>query len=295
METSYNQKHFTRSIRHAADFILEACLSPSLKRFLGVCYRVFIAAVLLLPSGCVMNDKSHVPKPSWLQRAFVPRPSRLADPEDRLSFEPVVSYRRSMGESVLIEKIKELREGDLVAASLGKFESGRDLIMNRRLNYIAYTVLDYGHLDIVINDPEGSGDKVLFTCQSFEGVNAKRRLKDLVSRDWDAFRISNWDRVNRERLYDFIKIGIERGQNAETYDNFSALGFRNANLKPVNKDDIGGGYICSTVVVAALYYSGVELDNMRSSSYNDLVSPKQVITSKGRFFQPAVNQSEFEK
>jgi len=28
------------------------------------------------------------------------------------------------------------------------------------------------------------------------------------------------------------------------------------------------------------------LDNTRSSSYIDLVSPKQVVTSKGRFFRP---------
>ena len=229
-----------------------------------------------------------VPKPSWLQRAFVPRPSRLAEPKDRLIFEPVTSYRRNMGEAGLVEKIKLLKEGDLVAASLGKIESSHDLIVNRRLNYIAYTVLDYGHLDIVVIDPEGSDEKVLFTCQSFEGVNAKRRLQDLDNRDWDAFRITNWERVDRERLYEFIKIALERGKNKDAYyDNLSAIGIRNANLKPASKDDIGGGYICSTAVVSALYYAGVELDNMRSSSYIDLVSPKQVFTSEGRFFRPA--------
>ena len=246
-----------------------------------------IITILFFSSGCVMNDKALVPKPSWLQRAFVPRPSRLANPEDRLSFDPVTSYRRKMGEVGLNEKIKLLKEGDLVAASLGKIESGHDLIVNRRLNYIAYTVLDYGHLDIVVNDPEGSGEKVLFTCQSLEGVNAKRRLQDLGNRDWDAFRMTNWKRVDRDRLYDFIRIGIERGQNEDAYyDNLSAVGIRNANLKPRTKGDIGGGYICSTAVVSALYYAGVELDNTRSSSYIDLVSPKQVVTSKGRFFRP---------
>jgi len=254
-----------------------------------LCIQVSSVAILFFSSGCVMNDKALVPKPSWLQRAFVPRPSRLANPEDRLSFKPVTSYRRNMGEAGLTEKIKLLKEGDLVAASLGKIESGHDLIVNRRLNYIAYTVLDYGHLDIVVNDPGGSDEKVLFTCQSFEGVNAKRRLQDLGNRDWDAFRISNWERVDRDRLYNFIRIGIERGQNEDTYDNLSALGFRNANLKPRTKDDIGGGYICSTAVVSALYYAGVELDNMRSSSYIDLVSPKQVVTSKGRFFRPVAS------
>lgn len=253
-----------------------------------ICFQVLIIVILTFNSGCVMNDKAMVPKPSWLQRAFVPRPSRLAEPKDRLFFEPVTSYRRNMGEAGLVEKIKLLKEGDLVAASLGKIESSHDLIVNRRLNYIAYTVLDYGHLDIVVIDPEGSDEKVLFTCQSFEGVNAKRRLQDLDNRDWDAFRMKNWERVDRERLYEFIKIALERGQNKDAYyDNLSAIGMRNANLKPVSKNDIGGGYICSTAVVSALYYAGVELDNMRSSSYIDLVSPKQVFTSEGRFFLPA--------
>ena len=253
-----------------------------------ICFQVLIIVILTFNSGCVLNDKAMVPKPSWLQRAFVPRPSRLAEPKDRLFFEPVTSYRRNMGEAGLVEKIKLLKEGDLVAASLGKIESSHDLIVNRRLNYIAYTVLDYGHLDIVVIDPEGSDEKVLFTCQSFEGVNAKRRLQDLDNRDWDAFRMTNWERVDRERLYEFIKIALERGQNKDAYyDNLSAIGMRNANLKPVSKNDIGGGYICSTAVVSALYYAGVELDNMRSSSYIDLVSPKQVFTSEGRFFRPA--------
>ena len=258
-----------------------------------LCFQVLILSLLALSSGCLISDKAIVPKPSWLQRAFVPRPSRLADPVDRLSFEPVTSYRRHMGKAVLSEKIKLLKEGDLVAASLGKIESSHNLIVNRKINYIAYTVLDYGHLDIVVYDPKGSGEKVLFTCQSFEGVNAKRHLQNLDNRDWDAFRMPNWERVDKNRLYEFIRAGIEKGQSEDAfYDNFSAIGLRNANLKPRTKDDIGGGYICSTAVVSALYYSGVELDNMRSSSYIDLVSPKQVVTSKGRFFNPAILSEE---
>ena len=105
--------------------------------------------------------------------------------------------------------------------------------------------------------------------------------------------MSNWERVDKDRLYDFIRTGIARYQSEDAfYDNLSAIGLRNANLNPRTMDDIRGGYICSTAVVSALYYSGVELDNMRSSSYIDLVSPKQVVTSKGRFFNPAILSEE---
>ena len=45
----------------------------------------------------------------------------------------------------------------------------------------------------------------------------------------------------------------------------------------------GGGYTYSTVIAAALYYAGVELDKTRGSRQLDLVTPKQTVTSKGRF------------
>ena len=108
-----------------------------------------------------MTDSPIVPKPRWVQRTWVPKPSRLAKPEDRLAFERVASFRRSDGESGLAEKTKLLREGDLVAASLGKLESSSNLILGRGMNYIAHTVLDYGHLDLVIKDPAGSDELVL--------------------------------------------------------------------------------------------------------------------------------------
>ena len=59
---------------------------------------------MLCGTGCVMTDSPIVPKPSWVQRTWVPKPSRLAKPEDRLAFERVASFRRSDGESGLAEK-----------------------------------------------------------------------------------------------------------------------------------------------------------------------------------------------
>ena len=285
MEAPHNQKHIARTVCHAVEPNSRARPSRTFPFSLRLVCLFFLSLMMVFATGCVMTDSPIVPKPSWVQRAWVPKPSRLAKHEDRLAFKRVASYRRSDDESGLAEKTKLLREGDLVAASLGKFESSGNLILGRGMNYIAHTLLDYGHLDLVIKDPAGSDELVLFTCMTKEGVNIERRLKDLGNRDWDVYRLKNWDRVDRDRLYEFVQVGLERGRNTETYDNFSAIGFWNANLKPKNKGDIGGGYICSTAIVSALYYAGVELDNMRNSSYVDLVSPKQVVTSKGRFFR----------
>ena len=103
--------------------------------------------------------------------------------------------------------------------------------------------------------------------------------------------MKNWERVNRERLFEFARTSISKGNGEEGYDDLSAVGFRNTNLKPKTQEDIGGGYTCATVIAAALYYAGVELDQTRSGSYIDIVSPKQVVTSKGRFFGVANSEA----
>jgi hypothetical protein len=91
------------------------------------------------------------------------------------------------------------------------------------------------------------------------------------------------NRVNIDRLLEFVRISIVQEKGGASYGDLSSLGFVNANLKPKTQADIRGAYTCSTVVAAALYYAGVELDKTRGSSRLDLVTPKQIVTSKGRF------------
>lgn len=65
---------------------------------------------------------------------------------------------------------------------------------------------------------------------------------------------------------------------------FSGMfGLWNSNLSPKNPDDVGYDYICSTVVLTALYYAGLELGANRRDGILDLVTPAQVVDSKGRF------------
>jgi hypothetical protein len=241
------------------------------------------AICLICTSGCLINDSAIIQKPAWVERAFLPRPSRLAEAEDRMEFGLVAEYRRRTGEEGLRKKTALLREGDLIAARLGKVEAGMDLFLKWQKYAAGYTFLKYGHLDLVMREPSGEDKLVLFTCNGIEGVNIKRQLHDLGSRDWDAYRMKGWGRVNIDRLLEFVRISIVQEKGGASYGDLSSLGFGNANLKPRTKADIGGGYTCSTVVAAALYYAGVELDKTRGSSQLDLVSPKQIVTSKGRF------------
>ncbi|MDB4712850.1 hypothetical protein OAF43_01370 [bacterium] len=213
----------------------------------------------------------------------MPKPSRLAEVEDRIEFELVVEYRRRTGEKGLRKKTALLREGDIIAARLGKVEAGMDLFLKWKKYAAGYTFLKYGHLDLVVREPSGEDKLVLFTCNGTEGVNIKRQFHDLGSRDWDAYRMKGWDRVNIDRMLEFVRISIVQEKGGESYGDLSSLGFGNANLKPRRQADIVGGYTCSTVIAAALYYAGVELDKTRGSSQLDLVTPKQIVTSKGRF------------
>ncbi len=266
-------------------WVLNEILSDHLTAVMQKMCVIFTASICLIAnSGCLVNDSLIVPKPGWIQRAFVPRPSRLAEPGDRLEFKRVARFRRQTGEEGLQKKTTLLQEGDLVAARLGKIEAGTDFFLKWKKYAAGYTFLKYGHLDLVIRDPGGGDELVLFTCNGTEGVNIKRQLKDLGSRDWDVYRTKDWSRIDKERLLEFLRISIVQEKGGESYGDLSSLGFGNANLKPRTQEDIGGGYTCSTVIAAALYYAGMELDKTRGSSHIDLVTPKQIVTSKGRFF-----------
>ena len=296
MEAAHDQKHITRSVRHAAHCCVGTCSSRSLTDRLGrVMQNLTVVCAgsicLVCASGCLVNDSSVMPKPSWIQRAFVPRPSRLAEPADRLEFECVARFRRQSGEAGLEKETALLKEGELIAARLGKLQAGSDLFLRGKKYAAGYTFFKYGHLDLVLRDQDGGGELVLFTCNGTDGVNSKRHLSDLGDRDWDVYRMKDWSRVDRERLFEFVRTCINKGKGAESYDELSALGLRNANLKPRTQEDIRGGYTCSTVIAAALYYAGVELDQTRSSSHIDIVTPKQVVTSKGRFFRASTSEA----
>ena len=172
MEASHDQKHITRSVRHGAQCCAGACSSRPLTGGLaGVMQNriVFFAGLICLvcTSGCRVNDAALMPKPSWIQRAFVPRPSRLAEPEDRLKFDRVARFERQSGEAGLEKETAQLREGDLGAARLGKLKAGTDLFLKGKTYAAGYVLLKYGHLDLVLRDPNGGGDLVLFRRQNY--------------------------------------------------------------------------------------------------------------------------------
>jgi hypothetical protein len=174
-----------------------------------------------------------------------------------------------------------LREGDLVAYWMKKGEARR-AIMKGNFNSIGYRLLSYGHLAIVVKDPDNNNKLRLFSSQSFKGANIREDIDTLKDHSWDSYRLNQWNRVDKKRLYEFVDIAQSKAGHWAGYDFSGMFALWNSNLKPIQSHKIGHDYICSTVVVAALYYSGLELDAVQREGLLDLVSPKQVVTSKGR-------------
>lgn len=216
----------------------------------------------------------------WVEKPAARGVSQQADPKDRTQFDLVTSFDQAEPKSFESRKAT-LREGDLVAYWMKKGEARR-AIFKGNLNSIGYRLLSYGHLAIVVKDPENKNRLRLFSSQSFKGANIREDIDTLKDHSWDSYRLDQWNRIDRKRLYEFVEVAQSKAGHWAGYDFSGMFALWNSNLKPDHSHEVGHDYICSTVVVAALYYSGLELDAVQREGLLDLVSPKQVVTSKGR-------------
>ncbi|MFN4872339.1 MAG: hypothetical protein ACK5JP_00860 [Akkermansiaceae bacterium] len=245
----------------------------------------FIAAICLLAITACAPSASDEKNQGWHILRWVEKPSsrgvsQKADPKDRTQFDFVTSSDEAEPEAFEARKAT-LREGDLVAYWMKKGEA-RSAIFKGHFNSIGYRLLSYGHLAIVVKDPQNKGKLRLFSSQSFKGVNIREDIDTLKDHSWDSYRLDQWQRVDKNRLYEFVEVAQSKAGHWAGYDFSGMFALWNSNLKPSHSHKIGHDYICSTVVVATLYYSGLELDAVQREGLLDLVSPKQVVTSKGR-------------
>ncbi len=212
-------------------------------------------------------------------------PSSAALPADRVVFTQFLSFDQHQPEQ-FPAAISALREGDLVAYRMTGTEVTRD-VLRGRLNSVGYGLFRYGHLAIVVRErnPATTPTLRLFSSQSFIGPNTREGLDTLATHNWDAWRLDQWDRVDKSRLYEFVDLAESRAGGWSGYDFSGMFGLWNSNLTP-DADSIGHDYICSTIVLAALYYSGVQLDALRNHGWLDICTPYQIVSSAGRVINP---------
>lgn len=217
----------------------------------------------------------------WVEQPSPSGPSKHADPEDCTRFEPLCSFDEHKPKT--FEKRKgQLREGDLIAYWMKRQQASK-AVGRAQLSKAGYRMLSHGHLAIVVKDPNNPKKLRLFSSQSFKGPNIEEDIDTLADHSWDAYRLDKWERVNKRRFYEFVDLSIKKGGNWRGYDFTGMFGLWNSGIEPEHPEDIGDDYICSTVVVAALHYSGLKLDAVNRNGFLDLISPKQVIASHGCF------------
>ena len=221
----------------------------------------------------------------WIEKPSSHGPSQIASPADQTHFDLVLSHDKQPEVAHFEEVVASLREGDVIAYRMSKKEASKELLRGH-LGKIGYQILKYGHLAIVIHDPQDTSKLKLFSSESFKGPNVREELASLKTHDFDVYRLDKWDRVNKKRLDEFVQATVKKAGKWYGYDFMGMFGFWNSNLRPSKPEEISYDYICSTVVVTALYYSGVDLDVTARNGVVDIVTPLQVVSSKGRFISP---------
>ena len=183
------------------------------------------------------------------------------------------------------EVVDQLQVGDVIAYRKEKWSARRELFANGKLTVIGYRLFKYGHLAIVVEDPDAPGRKVLFTSQSGKGVNMEEDADSLQTHNWDAYRLDKWDRIDIGRIREGILRCKEKSGHFFGYDFTGMFALWNEDLKPEHTKDFGTEYICSTCVVTLLYFGGFESDATPRQEL-DLITPYQVVRAKGRFVKP---------
>ena len=222
----------------------------------------------------------------WVERPSSEGPSTQALSEDITQFDMVARYDK--GAVDFIQVRDTLREGDVIAYRMSPLETVGQLLVGR-VNAAGYGLIKYGHLAILVGDPDAGTapeNLRLLSSVSFVGPNTREGIDTLARHNWDAYRLDQWGRVDAARLRDFAELAEKRAGRWYGYDFSGMFGLWNSNLTPREADEVGHDYICSTIVLASLYHCGVELDAVRRWGVLDVCTPQQVVASKGRIVAP---------
>lgn len=223
----------------------------------------------------------------WMEWPGIIGPSNLASPDEKTNFEQVFSFdQHEDGEKEWPAVSSNLREGDVIAYRKNILKTLVQMVFVAKYNYIGYALFKYGHAAIVVRDPEDHDKLRLLSSQAGKGPNTLEDIDTLKHHNWDVYRLNRWDRVDKRRFYEFLNVVREKAGKWYGYDFIGMFGLWNSNLKPSNDAEIGYSYTCATVIMAALQYAGVELDAYQRFGLADVVTPLQLVSSKGRLTTP---------
>jgi hypothetical protein len=237
--------------------------------------------------GIEQSDQGDWGMLKWMEKPARNSPSTLVKPQDRTDFVKVLSFDHHAHDGETWRAVrKNVKEGDVIAYKMEKWEARRGIFLKMGLNKIGYRLFKYGHMAIVVRDPDDAGSLRLLSSEAFRGPNILEDIDALKYHSWDSYRLNQWDRVDKKRFHEFISLVRQKAEHWYGYDFLGMFGLWNSNLQPTRPEDIGYSYICSTVVVAALNYAGVQLDVSQRQGIADIVTPLQLVMSRGRTVSP---------
>jgi hypothetical protein len=256
----------------------------------------FVAGALL--AGCSSEARSHrgVWYLRWSETPGSSAATRAAPEADRVKFAAILSWDADAPPEGGFAAIRtQLRQGDVIAYRMTRWEADRKLLLGQ-FNAVGYRLYRYGHLAVLMTDPERGPELRQFSSQSFKGVNTDEVVDELEQHRFDVYRLDQWARVDVARMHEFMRIAKIKAGTWQGYDFAGMFALANTRLDPHTPDEIGRDYICSTTVLAAFQYAGVQLDaacgaglvpmpGNEQHGVGDLVTPLQVVASTG-FLRP---------
>ena len=173
---------------------------------------------------------------------------------------------------------KSLKPGDIIAFHMSHDDSWKHL-RKGNIQKLPYELLRYGHIALVV---PGSGRELrLLQVAMKQAVNTKSDLEYLSGKSWHVYRPPR-DSIDTNRLRDFTEqVTLIASDPKKAYDYSGIVGLQNAPSSPESIEEIGDKFSCATLVVAALHYSGFRLEAIHRNGFCDIVTPYQVVKSRG--------------
>lgn len=249
---------------------------------------VLMSGALLALGGCASSPAPHG---GWYALRWMEKPARPSQSatvedttaaDDMTRFVQIASHDPKEGDVALAAVVAQLQEGDVIAYRLGAWEA-RMKLLTGDVGKIGYRLFRYGHLAVMVRDPDDENALRVFSSEMFRGANTRFGVESLAGQHFDVFRLEHNERIQRKRLNEFVQIALKKSGNLFGYDFSGVFGLWNSRMTPDRPEAIGSSYICSTVVVTAFYYAGVRLDVSARHGVLDLVTPLQVVEAEGRF------------
>ncbi|MGK0184842.1 MAG: hypothetical protein ACI9R3_000616 [Verrucomicrobiales bacterium] len=170
--------------------------------------------------------------------------------------------------------VGQVRAGDMIGFVMSHKQAAKYLSQGN-IQKVPYEVFRFGHLSLV------TSDRKLLSIAMKQAVTADLELRTLRDQSWIVYRTPAGS-IDLKRLDEFVEVVTERASStSKAYDYTGVIGLWNSGSYPETIDEIADEYTCTTLVLAALNYSGYRVHALHRRGILDIVTPRQVIESSG--------------